>query len=145
MLEQFIWRSLEQKGARGCPPLSLLQNGPCNCGSTAPRLRPAHSRVSRYCHSKTFRQAQTNRNYYKYSFFHWLKSSGIPCQSLLLVCMTLNLSRALCANCNIPDTRSRHYYTSASLFLHIIFYPPYLSCFYPFFFSTNVARQRTTA
>ena len=31
-------------------------------------VQPTH-RVSRYCHSMTFRQIHTNRNYYKYSFF----------------------------------------------------------------------------
>ena len=45
--------------------------------------------VSRYCHSMTFRQIHTNRNYYKYSFFplaivHWnaLPESVVSLQDL---------------------------------------------------------------
>ena len=33
------------------------------------KITSSPHRVSRYCHSMTFRQIHTNRNYYKYSFF----------------------------------------------------------------------------
>ena len=63
-----FWRTLEQRraDARLCLFYKMIH------GIVAVPLpdyvQPTH-RVSRYCHSMTFRQIHTNRNYYKYSFF----------------------------------------------------------------------------
>ena len=68
MLDQLNWRTLEQRraDARLCLFYKMVH------GIVAVPLpdyvQPTH-RVSRYCHSMTFRQIHTNRNYYKYSFF----------------------------------------------------------------------------
>ena len=68
MLDQLNWRTLEQRraDARLCLFYKMIH------GIVAVPLpdyvQPTH-RVSRYCHSMTFRQIHTNRNYYKYSFF----------------------------------------------------------------------------
>ena len=68
MLDQLSWRTLEQRraDARLCLFYKMVY------GIVAVPLpdyvQPTH-RVSRYCHSMTFRQIHTNRNYYKYSFF----------------------------------------------------------------------------
>ena len=68
MLDQLSWRTLEQRraDARLCLFYKMIH------GIVAVPLpdyvQPTH-RVSRYCHSMTFRQIHTNRNYYKYSFF----------------------------------------------------------------------------
>ena len=68
MLDQLGWRTLEQRraDARLCPFYKIVY------GLVAVPLpdyiQPTH-RVSRYCHTMTFRQIQTTRNYYKYSFF----------------------------------------------------------------------------
>ena len=68
MLDQPSWRTLEQRraDARLCLFYKMVH------GIVAVPLpdyvQPTH-RVSRYCHSMTFRQIHTNRNYYKYSFF----------------------------------------------------------------------------
>ena len=68
MLDQLSWRTLEQRraDARLCLFYKMIH------GIVAVPLpdyvQPTH-RVSRYCHSMTFRLIHTNRNYYKYSFF----------------------------------------------------------------------------
>ena len=68
MLDQLIWRSLEQRraDARLCFFYKMVH------GIVAVPLpdyiQPTH-RVSHYCHSMTFRQIHTNRNYYNNSFF----------------------------------------------------------------------------
>ena len=68
MLDQLGWRSLEQRraDARLCLFYKIVY------GLVAVPLpeyvQPTH-RVSRYCHSMTFRQIHTSTNYYKYSFF----------------------------------------------------------------------------
>ena len=64
MLDQLSWRTLEQRraDARLCLFYKMVH------GIVAVPLpdyvQPTH-RVSRYCHSMTFRQIHTNRNYYK--------------------------------------------------------------------------------
>ena len=68
MLDQLGWRSLAQRrvDARLCLFYKIVH------GLVAVPLPdyiiPTH-RVSRYCHSMTFRQIHTGTNYYKYSFF----------------------------------------------------------------------------
>ena len=68
MLDQLGWRSLEQRraDARLCLFYKIVY------GLVAVPLpeyvQPTH-RVSRYCHSITFRQIHTSTKYYKYSFF----------------------------------------------------------------------------
>ena len=67
MLDQLGWRTLEQRrsAARLCLFYKIVY------GLVAvpypEYVQPIH-RVSRYCHSMTFRQIQTSTNYYKYSF-----------------------------------------------------------------------------
>ena len=67
MLDQLSRRTLEQRraDARLCLFYKMIH------GIVAVPLpdyvQPTH-RVSRYCHSMTFRQIHTNRNYHKYSF-----------------------------------------------------------------------------
>ena len=44
MPDHLSWRSLEQRrGGGGMPAFAILQDGPWNCGSTPPRLNPAHT------------------------------------------------------------------------------------------------------
>ena len=69
MLDQLgFWRSLAQRraNARLCLFYKIIY------GLVAVPLpeyvQPTH-RVSRYCHSMTFRHIQTSTSYYKYSFF----------------------------------------------------------------------------
>ena len=68
MLDRLGWRSLAQRraDARLCLFYKIVH------GLVAVPLPdyiiPTH-RVSRYCHSMTFRQIHTGTNYYKYSFF----------------------------------------------------------------------------
>ena len=68
MLNQLGWRTLEQRraDARLCLFYKIVY------GLVAVPLpnyiQPTH-RISRYCHSMTYRQIQTSTNYYKYSFF----------------------------------------------------------------------------
>ena len=58
IIQELGWRTLEQRRA---------------CFSLVAVSLPDHvqysSRISRYCHSMTFRQVYTSKDYYKYSFF----------------------------------------------------------------------------
>ena len=63
MLNQLSWRTLEQR--RWMPAFVSSTRWSMELWQYP---SPTH-RVSRYCHSMTFRQIHTNRNYYKYSFF----------------------------------------------------------------------------
>ena len=65
MLNKLGWRTLEQRraDARLCLFFKIVY------GLVAVPLPECTHRVSRYCHSMTFRQIQTSQNYYKYSFF----------------------------------------------------------------------------
>ena len=68
MLYQLGWRPLEQRRADAC--LCLFYK--IIYGLVAvplPDYIQSTNKVSQYCHSMTFRQIQTTRNYYKYSFF----------------------------------------------------------------------------
>ena len=62
-----------------------------------------NTRISRYCHSITFRQLQTSTEYYKHSFFPLAVSSGTPCLNLLYACQALKPSRLQLAGCIILD------------------------------------------
>ena len=68
MLDQLNWRTIEQRraDARLCLFYKMIHG--IEAVPLPDYVQPTH-RVSRYCHSMTFRQIHTNRNYYKYSFF----------------------------------------------------------------------------
>ena len=67
-MAQLGWQTLEQRRpvARLCLFYKIV-NG--LVAEPLPNyIQPAH-RISRFCHSMTFRQIHTGKNYYKYSFF----------------------------------------------------------------------------
>ena len=68
MLDQPGWRTLEQRRADAhlCLFYKIVYG---LVAVPLPDYIQLTHRVSRYCHSMTFRQIQTTRNYYKYSFF----------------------------------------------------------------------------
>ena len=68
MLDQLSWRTLEQRRADARLCLFYKMVHEIVAVPLPDYVQPTH-RVSRYCHSMTFRQIHTNRNYYKYSFF----------------------------------------------------------------------------
>ena len=68
MLDQLSWRTLEHRRADAHPCLFYKMVHGIVAVPLPDYVKPTH-RVSRYCHSMTFRQIHTNRNYYKYSFF----------------------------------------------------------------------------
>ena len=83
-------------------------------------MQPTH-RISRYCHSMTFRQIHTGKDYYKYSSFHWLLSSGIPSQPMLQLLQVFRSSRQQLDNCSIPNPRQ---YTAYFSMILIVLDPP---------------------
>ena len=66
-------------------------------------IEPTH-RISRYCHSMTFRQIHTGKDSYKYSFFPLtiVQWNALPGMQLLQV---LTHSRQQLVNCTIPSPR----------------------------------------
>ena len=68
MLDQLGWRTFEQRRADAhlCLFYKIVYG---LVAVPLPDYIQLTHRVSRYCHSMTFRQIQTTRNYYKYSFF----------------------------------------------------------------------------
>ena len=68
MLNQLGWRTLEQRwaDARLCLFYKIVYG---LVAVPLPEYVQRTHRISRYCHSMTFRQIQTSQNYYKYSFF----------------------------------------------------------------------------
>ena len=68
MLDDLEWRTLEQRraDARLCLFYKIVYG---LVAIPMPDYIQPNPRVSRYCHSMTFRQVQTSRNFYKYSFF----------------------------------------------------------------------------
>ena len=68
MLNQLNWQTLEERGsvARLCLFYKIV-NG-LVAVPIPDYIQPSH-RISRYCHSMTFRQIHTGKDYYKYSFF----------------------------------------------------------------------------
>ena len=68
MLDWLSWRSLEQRRADARLCLFYKMVHWIVVVLLSDYVQPTH-RVSHYCHSITFHQIYTNRNYYKYSFF----------------------------------------------------------------------------
>ena len=68
MLGTLGWRSLQQRraDARLCLFYKIIHG---LVAIPLPDYVQPNTRISRYCHSMTFRQLQTSRDYYKYSFF----------------------------------------------------------------------------
>ena len=77
MLDDLGWRTLEQRraDARLCLFYKIVYE---LVAIPMPDYIEPNPRVSRYCHSITFRQAQTFRNFYYYCFFRWALSRGMP-------------------------------------------------------------------
>ena len=70
MLDNLGWRTLEQR--RADARLSIFYKiGYGLVAIAMPVYIQPNLRVSRNCHSVTFRQVQTSRNLYKVSFFRW--------------------------------------------------------------------------
>ena len=68
MLNQLGWRTLEQRRADARLYLFYKIVYGLVVVPLPNYIQPTH-RISRYCHSMTYRQIQTSTNYYKYSFF----------------------------------------------------------------------------
>ena len=102
MLETLGWWSLQQRraDARLCLFYKIIHG---LVAIPLPDYVQPNTRISRYCHSMTFRQLQTSRDYYKYSFSPLQLSSGMPCLNLLQSCLALKLSMLQFAGCNILD------------------------------------------
>ena len=68
MTETLGWRSLAQRraDARLCLFYKIIHG---LVAVPLPSYIELNTRISRYCHSMTFRQLHTTTNYYKYSFF----------------------------------------------------------------------------
>ena len=101
MLDQLSWRTLEQRGADTRWSMELWQY-PSQITSSLHIECPVTVTQWHFV-----RSIQTGTIISIHSF-HWLLSSGMPCQSLLLVCKTLKPSRSLWANCNTQNPRSWH-------------------------------------
>ena len=65
------------------------------------------NRISRYCHSMTFRQVSTSTDYYKYSFFPLAIVQWNALPSLLHACRALRSLRPQSASCNTLALRSQ--------------------------------------
>ena len=99
------WRTLDQR--RADAPLCLffkIVHG--LVAVPLPDYIQHSNRISRYCHSMTFRQVSTSTDYYKYSFFPLLIVQWNAPHSLLHARRVLRSSRPQSASCNIPALRS---------------------------------------
>ena len=67
-------------------------------------------RISRYCHTMTFRQVSTLRDYYKYSFFPLDIVQWTPFHNTLHACKDLRSLRPQSASCNNPAHRFPCFY-----------------------------------
>ena len=90
-----------------------------------------NNRISRYCHSMTFRQVSTSTNF---SPCHYLFAPPPPPPSLLLSYRVLMPLRLLSVSCNTLDHYSRKAcflpdFSNSNLFQHIICFYPSLSHF----------------
>ena len=102
MLNKLGWRTLEQR--RADARLCLFYK--IDYGLVAvplPNYVQYNNRISRYCHSMTFRQDSTSTDYYKYSFFPSPLFSGMPSLSLLYAYRVWIASRLLSVSCNTLD------------------------------------------
>ncbi len=68
MLDRLGWRSLEQRrsDARLCLFHKIVYG---QVAVPLPQYIQKSNRISRYCHSMTFKQINTSKDYYKFSFF----------------------------------------------------------------------------
>ena len=99
MLNKLGWRTLEQRraDARLCLFYKIVYG---LVVVPLPNYVQYNNRISRYCHSMTFRQVSTSTDYYKHSFFPSLLSSGMPSLSLLYAYRVWMPSRLLSVSCN---------------------------------------------
>ena len=109
MVQDLGWRTLDQRrdqrraDARLCLFFKILH------GLVAVPLLDyiQHSnRISRYCHSMTFRQVSTSADYYKYSFFPLAIVQWNASLSLLHACRVSRSLRPQYASCSILALRS---------------------------------------
>ena len=100
MLNKLGWRTLEQRraDARLCLFYNIVY---VPAAVSLPNFVQYNNKISRYCHSMTFRQVSTSTDYYiKHSFFPSLLSSGMPSLSPLYACTVWMPSRLLSVSCN---------------------------------------------
>ena len=102
MIATLGWRSLEQRraDARLCLLYKIIHG---LVAVPLPDYIKPNTRISRYCHSTTFRQLQTSTEYYKIHSSCLQLSSGQPCLNMLYACQALKPSRLLLAGCIILD------------------------------------------
>ena len=105
MLNKLGWRTLEQRraDARLCRFYKIVYG---LVAVPLPNYVQYNIRISRYCHSMTFRQVSTSTDYYKHSFFPLLLSSGMPSLSLFnsVVCLQ-SLDAFKAAICKLQHSR----------------------------------------
>ena len=99
MLNKLGWRTLEQRraDARLCLFYKIIYG---RVAVPLPHYVQYNNRISRYCHSMTFRQVSTSTDYYEHSFFPSLLFSGMPSLSLLYAYRVWMPSRLLSVSCN---------------------------------------------
>ena len=66
MLNKLGWREQRRTDARLCLYFKIVYG---LVAIPLPNYVQYNNRISRYCHSMTFRQVSTSTDYYKYSFF----------------------------------------------------------------------------
>ena len=101
---QLNWQTLE--GRRSVAPLCLfykIVNGLVAVPLTD-CMQPTH-RISRYCHSMTFCQIHTGKDYHKYSFFPLAIVQWNTFKPMLQLLQVLRSSRQQLDNCSIPNPR----------------------------------------
>ena len=105
IVQNLGWRTLEQRraDARLCLFYKVVHG---LVAVPLPDYIQYSNRVSRYCHSMTFRQVTTSTDYYKYSFFPLaiVQWNALPC--LLHARRALRSLRPQSASCNILALRS---------------------------------------
>ena len=105
MVKQLGWQSLEQRRAdtRLCLFYKVIHG---LVAVPLPDYIHYSNRISRYCHSMTFRQVSTSTDYYKFSFFSLAIVQWNSSLSLLHACKALMHSRQPSASCSTHTHRS---------------------------------------
>ena len=101
IIQELGWRTLEQRQADACLCLFYkIVHG--LVAVPLPNYVQYNNRISRYCHSMTFRQVDTSRDFYKFSFF----PLSIVQWKALHACRALMSLRPQSASCNTQGLRS---------------------------------------
>ena len=82
MLQSLGWRTLELRRANAhlCLVYKIVYG---LVAVPLPVYIQQSNRLSWHCHSMTFTQIHTSKDFYKYSFIHWLLSNGMLCPNML--------------------------------------------------------------